>query len=218
VLGSGLVVAALEYLDAGALAAAGSTFPAPLPAGAGFLVLAEADGSQREADALRTEVVAALGDEALTVVAPGEPEFVRELWRWRDGVSIAVTAQRGGKVSEDIVVPLDRLAEAIERTVEIGRRHELPACSWGHAGDGNLHSTFLVSPTRPEELERASQASEELFALAAELGGSVSGEHGTGWVKRGQGRRQWTPKTIELMAAIKAEFDPKGLLNPGKKL
>ena len=218
VLGNGLVVAALEYLDAGTLAAAGAAFPGPLPAGAGFLVLAEADGSQREAGALREEVVGALGDEALTVVAPGEPEFVRELWRWRDGVSIAVTAQRGGKVSEDIVVPLDRLAEAIERTVEIGRRHELSACSWGHAGDGNLHSTFLVAPELPEELERASRASEELFALAAELGGSVSGEHGTGWVKRGQVRRQWAPKAIELMAAIKSEFDPKGLLNPGKKL
>jgi FAD/FMN-containing dehydrogenase len=218
VLGSGLVVAALEYLDAGTLAAAGNTFPAPVPAGAGFLVLAEADGSLGEAESLREAVVAALGDEALTVVAPGEPEFVRELWRWRDGVSIAVTAQRGGKVSEDIVVPLDRLAEAIERTLEIGRRHELSACSWGHAGDGNLHSTFLVSRERPDELERASQASEELFALAAELGGSISGEHGTGWVKRGQGRRQWAPKTVELMAAIKGEFDPKGLLNPGKKL
>jgi glycolate oxidase subunit GlcD len=218
VVGSGLVVAALEYLDAGTLTAAGGSFPVPVHAGAGFLVLAEADGSQSEAEVLRGDVVAALGDDALDVFAPREPEVVRELWRWRDGVSIAVTAQRGGKVSEDIVVPLDRLAEAIERTVEIGQRHELPACSWGHAGDGNLHSTFLVSPTRPEELERASQASEELFALAAELGGSISGEHGTGWVKRGQFRRQLSPKAIDLMAAIKGQFDPKGLLNPGKKL
>jgi glycolate oxidase subunit GlcD len=218
VLGSGLVVAALEYLDSGTLAAAGPAFVAPVPAGAGFLVLAEADGSRSEAEALRGDVVAALGEEALDVFAPDEPEAVRELWRWRDGVSIAVTAQTGGKVSEDIVVPLDRLAEAIEGTVEIGRRHELPACSWGHAGDGNLHSSFLVAPGRPEELERASQASEELFALAVELGGSISGEHGTGWAKRGQIRRQWPPKAIELMAAIKGEFDPKGLLNPGKKV
>jgi FAD/FMN-containing dehydrogenase len=189
-----------------------------VPAGAGFLVLAEADGSRSEVEALRGDVVAALGEEALEVFAPEEPDVVRELWRWRDGVSIAVTAQRGGKVSEDIVVPLDRLGEAIERTVEIGRRHELEACSWGHAGDGNLHSTFLIARERPEELERASQASEELFALAAELGGSISGEHGTGWAKRGQIRRQWSPKAIELMAAIKGEFDPKGLLNPGKKV
>jgi FAD/FMN-containing dehydrogenase len=167
---------------------------------------------------LRGDVVAVLGDGALDVFAPREPEVARDLWRWRDGVSIAVTAQRGGKVSEDIVVPLDRLGEAIERTVEIGQRRELPACSWGHAGDGNLHSTFLVSPERPEELDRASQASEDLFALAVELGGSISGEHGTGWAKRGQVRRQLPPKAIDLMAAIKGQFDPKGLLNPGKKV
>ena len=167
---------------------------------------------------LREDVVAALGDEALDVVAPREPEVVRELWRWRDGVSIAVTAQRGGKVSEDIVVPLDRLAEAIERTVEIGQRHELPACSWGHAGDGNLHSTFLVSRERPEELERASQASEELFALAAELGGSISGEHGTGWVKRGQVRRQWVAEDDRADGGDQGPVRPEGLLNPGKKL
>jgi glycolate oxidase subunit GlcD len=218
VLGSGLVVAALEYLDEGTLAAAGGSFPAALPAGAGFLVIAEADGSRREAEALRTDIVDALGVQALDVFAPQDPDVVRKLWRWRDGVSIAVTAQRGGKVSEDIVVPLDRLAEAIDRTVEIGRRHGLSALSWGHAGDGNLHSTFLVAPERPEELERASQASQELFALAVDLGGSITGEHGTGWVKRGHVRLQWSPKAIELMASIKAGFDPKGLMNPGKKL
>ena len=72
----------------------------------------------------------------------------RELWAWRDGVSIAVAAQRGGKVSEDVVVPFDRLAEAIEATVEIGREHGLRACSWGHAGDGNIHATFLVDLER----------------------------------------------------------------------
>jgi FAD/FMN-containing dehydrogenase len=139
------------------------------------------------------------------------------LWRWRDGVSIAVTAQRGGKVSEDIVVPLDRLAEAIGETLAIGRSHELAACSWGHAGDGNLHSTFLVDPGDSGELDRARLAAEELFALAARLGGSISGEHGVGWVKRGQLAHQWTPAALALHAHIKALFDPKNLFNPGKK-
>src|SRR4030095_9729373 len=98
------------------------------------------------------------------------------VWRCRDGVSTAVTAQRGGKVSEDIVVPLDRLGEAIEETLAIGARHGLDACSWGHAGDGNLHATFLVSPESVDELERAERACSELFDLALTLGGSISGE------------------------------------------
>ena len=90
-----------------------------------------------------------------------------------------MTAQRGGKVSEDIVVPIERLAEAIEATLEIGVRHGVPACSWGHAGDGNLHSTFMIDLDDPAELQRAELAGHELFELAAGLRGSVSGSTGS---------------------------------------
>jgi glycolate oxidase subunit GlcD len=217
VLGSGLTVAALEFLDGTTLEAAGRAFPGNVPAGAGFLVIAEADGSPDEASRLRAEVVDVLGDGALGLTAPTAADEVDALWRWRDGVSIAVTASRGRKVSEDVVVPLDRLAEAIEETIAIGRRHGLPACSWGHAGDGNLHATFLVSAD-DDELARAELAAQELFELAVRLGGAISGEHGVGWVKRGQLARQWAPRTLELHDEIKRTFDPKRLLNPGKKI
>jgi glycolate oxidase subunit GlcD len=217
VLGSGLLVAALEYLDGPTLKAAGRSFPVESPKDAGFLVLAEADGSTEEAERLRRELVDVLADGSLAVLAPSEAGTVAELWRWRDGVSLAVSAQRGGKVSEDIVVPIDRLREAIEETLEIGARHALPACSWGHAGDGNLHSTFLVAPEDEPGLTRAAEAAGELFELAVRLGGSISGEHGVGWVKRGQLARQWSPQAVALHAKIKRVFDPKGLLNPGKK-
>jgi glycolate oxidase subunit GlcD len=216
VLGNGLIVAALEYLDGSTLRAAGPAFPAPVPSAAGFLVVAEADGSEAEAAGVRAVLLDVLGDQALDVHAPEETAAIDALWRWRDGVSIAVSAQLGGKVSEDIVVPLDRLAEAIDETLAIGSRHGLSACSWGHAGDSNLHATFLVSPGSADELERARAAAEELFVLAVSLGGSVSGEHGVGVVKRG--RQGWSPKTAALMTAVKDAFDPRGLMNPGKKI
>ncbi len=110
----------------------------------------------------------------------------------------AVTTVRGGKVSEDIVVPFDRLGEAIERTQEI-------------------HSTFLIRTTDPSELERAEAGGIAVFDLAIELGGSLSGEHGLGLVKSGHLERFWAPRKLELHRGIKALFDPKGLLNPGKK-
>ena len=160
----------------------------------------------------------ALAEGAVLVHAPTDPEAVAELWRWRDGVSLTVSAKRGGKVSEDIVVPIDHLAEAIEETVEIGRRNGIEACSWGHAGDGNLHSTFLVVPGDEAELRRAERAAGEVFALALRLGGSISGEHGIGWTKRGRLSDQWAPRALDLHEEIKRAFDPKGLLNPGKKL
>lgn len=217
VLGSGLLVAALEYSDEGTLAAAGGSFPGPVGDGAPFAVIAEADGSYGEAERLRAELIETLGADAASLHAPTEQDEIASLWRWRDGVSIAVTARRGGKLSEDIVVPLDRLAEAIERIVEIGERHGLPACSWGHAGDGNLHATFLLAPSDEREQAVAERAAHDLFALAVELGGSISGEHGIGRIKYGQLQRQWNPRAVSLHGAIKDTFDPKGLLNPGKK-
>jgi glycolate oxidase subunit GlcD len=218
VLGNGLAVAALEYLDEGTIRAAGGSFSSGLPPQAEFLLIAEADGSAPEATRLQAELVEVLSETALSVHAPEQPRAVTELWRWRAGVSLAVTAQRGGKASEDIVVPVDRLGEAIEATLEIGRRHGLPACSWGHAGDGNLHSTFLIDPHDAAELERSERAAGELFELAARLGGSVSGEHGLGWVKRGALAQQWPPAALAAHEAIKHALDPKGLFNPGKKL
>ena len=218
VLGHGVRAAAIEYLDGEALASGAASFEAGVPDGAAFMVIAEADGTADEAERIRGELVEALSDGALAVHAPRGREELEALWRWRAGLAFAVIARRGGAVSDDIVVPLDRLAEAVEQTVEIGRRHDLVALSFGHAGDGNLHSTFLVEPGNADELARAMAACEELFELAVSLGGSISGEHGVGLLKRGQLARQWQPRALELHAAVKAAFDPKNLLNPGKKL
>jgi glycolate oxidase subunit GlcD len=217
VMGSGLQPAALEYLDEPAVGAAIGAFPGEAPDRPAFMLIAEADGSADEARRLRGELLEALGDGALATHAPEERGEIRELWRWRGGVGPAVTTARGAKVSEDIVVPLDHLAEGILATREIGRRHDLPACSWGHAGDGNLHSTFMLNPDDEAEAERAEAAVQELYALAVSLGGSVSGEHGLGVAKRGALALQWPEPALALHEQIKRVFDPKGLLNPGKK-
>jgi FAD/FMN-containing dehydrogenase len=100
----------------------------------------------------------------------------------------------------------------------IGVRHGLEACSWGHAGDGNVHSSFLIDLEDQVELQRAERAAAGLFTLAGELGGSVSGEHGLGSVKRGALAKQWPEAALGIHEAIKHTLDPKGLLNPGKKL
>jgi glycolate oxidase subunit GlcD len=209
VLAARVEAAALEFLDAAANRLAGVT-----PA-AGFLVIAEADGSAAEAARVRGRLIEILGAGARQVISPTAPAEVAALWSWRAGVGPAVRAVRGEKVSEDIVVPVEHLAEAVQATLEIGARHGLEACSWGHAGDGNLHATFLVAPGA---VERTAAAVEEVFALAARLGGSISGEHGIGTAKRGQLRRVWSPAAVELHRRIKDAWDPRGLMNPGKKL
>ena len=174
VLGNGLQVAALEYLDGRTIEVATGSYPGEIPAGTGFMVLAEADGRAAEAAAMADELAEVLAEEALDVFRFDDADQIAALWRWRDGVSIAVTALLGGKLSEDVVVPIDRLAEAVEGTLEIGARHGLDACSWGHAGDGNLHSSFMLDRGDTAAIERAARACDELFALAANLGGSIS--------------------------------------------
>jgi FAD/FMN-containing dehydrogenase len=196
--------------------AAGRAFPGR--AQHGFVVLAEADGSAEEALRVRGELLEVLADGARDVVAPQEAAAIRSLWRWRDGVSLAVAAARGAKLSQDIGVPVDRLEEAICETVAIGARAGLDACSWGHAGDGNMHATFLLEAGDAAQRALADAAAQELFDLALRLGGTVSGEHGIGTLKHGQLARQWAPAAVTAHRAIKAALDPKGLFNPGKKV
>ena len=93
-----------------------------------------------------------------------------------------------------------------------------PGCSFGHAGDGNLHSTFMIDPTDAAEVAAAERGMELVFAGALALGGTVSGEHGLGWLKRGQFARQFSGVDAEIQSAVKSLLDPRNLLNPGKKV
>ena len=180
-------------------------------------MLAEADGAAAEAQRVRAELIEALSDGETAVHAPQDAAGIRALWRWRAGISHAVAAARGAKLSDDVAVPLDRLAEAVDEIVAIGLRHDLEACSWGHAGDGNLHASFLLEPGDAAGRARADGAANDLFELALRLGGTVTGEHGIGVLKRGWLSRQWSPAAVAAHRAIKSALDPKGLLNPQKK-
>jgi FAD/FMN-containing dehydrogenase len=182
-IGSGMRPAALEFLDGRSFAAAAAGYPGDAPSDPAFVLIAE--------------YLDDAGESSLDPAA---------LWRWRDTVHGAVTSLRGGKLSEDIAVPVERLGDALRGIAEIGRAHELETCAWGHAGDGNVHATFLIAP---DEAERAEGAARELFEMAVELGGTVSGEHGLGTLKRGYAG--------PLDARIKEALDPGRILNPGKK-
>jgi glycolate oxidase subunit GlcD len=216
VLASGLQPAILEVLDGRTLAAAPP--PAALPAGAGFAVLVEAEGAAAAVERELADLREALEPGATAMHAPEGRAALDELWRWRAGLTYAAIAQHGGKVSEDVAVPVEHLRAMVEGTLEIGARHSLDACSWGHGGDGNLHATFLLDREDPEALARAGAAAREVVELALRLGGTASGEHGAGLLKRDVVAAATPPRLRELQLAVKAAFDPHGILNPGKKL
>ena len=147
-LASGAIPAALEFLDAGALAAAaGLPGTAARPARASPCSPRPTARSRARGRSARRSP-----RRSRTARSPCTPREPDALWRWRYGVSHRGDAQRGGKLSEDVAVPVERLAEAVEGTVAIGARHGLAACSWGHAGDGNVHADL---PARPGRRRRA---------------------------------------------------------------
>jgi glycolate oxidase subunit GlcD len=215
VMAAGIEPAALEFIDAATLAHVASGYPGELPIGADFALLVELDGSRAEAEREREAVLELLGGRALAIEQPDDEDA---LWRWRDGFNGVVTGVRGGKVSEDVSFPVERLAEGLDGFARIASRHGLRSCAWGHGGDGNVHATVLVDPSDEAELDRAEAVGAELFELVRELGGSIAAEHGVGLLKSGMLAPGWDTRAVELHEQIKQAFDPKGLLNPGKKL
>jgi glycolate oxidase subunit GlcD len=225
VLASGVAPAAVEFLDAETMEAAlptlGEAIPGLPPEVTGtatFVVIAEADGSSDQVARDREDLIAVMQAGAQAVHAPAKRAEVSALWLWRDVVSRAVTAREGGKVSEDIVVPVERIAETVRIVHELGARHRVPTCNWGHAGDGNIHANFMVNRNDEAGLARAAEAAHELFEFVTSIGGAVSGEHGIGIVKNHMLALQWPSRALDLHAQVKRVFDPKGLFNPGKKL
>ncbi|TMK98973.1 MAG: FAD-binding protein [Actinobacteria bacterium] len=218
VLGAGIQASALDFLDATTLELVGGGYPgAPgtLPKGAGFALLVEVDGTAAEVAAQCEALVELLAPAALAVE---EPRDAAALWRWRDGFNGVVRAGRGGKVSEDVAFPVEKLREGLERFEALAAERGLRSCAWGHGGEANVHATVLVDPASEAELDAADAAGEELFALVTSLGGSIAAEHGVGWLKRGRLAAHWDARAVALHEEIKRAFDPKGLLNPGKKL
>jgi glycolate oxidase subunit GlcD len=214
VLAAGMEVAAMDFLDSEALAHVAGAYPGEVPDGAGFALLIEVDGTHEQAQAQADELGELLGGVALAIECPE----AAALWRWRDGFNGVLSGVRGAKVSEDVSFPVERLLEGLERFEEIATDHGLSSCAFGHGGDGNVHATLLVDPADDAQLDRAQAVGGELFALVGELGGSIAAEHGVGWLKRGLLESHWDARTVALHEQIKLAFDPKGLLNPGKKL
>ena len=116
---------------------------------------------------------------------------------------------------EDLAVPISQIPRTIRRAREIGRETGVTVIFYGHFGDGNVHSAILIDPSDADEVRRADELADRLHRLAIDVGGTVTGEHGTGAVRQPYMRAEHGD-ALDLMRRIKDVLDPKGILNPGK--
>jgi glycolate oxidase len=129
-------------------------------------------------------------------------------------MSPAVRALARFKLSEDIVVPRQRIADLLAQVEHTSEATRVRTLTYGHAGDGNLHVNFLWDD--PADEPRVEQSIEQLFRDVIAMGGTLSGEHGIGIMKAPYLHLEQSPELIALQLRLKNAFDPKGLLNPGK--
>ena len=127
-------------------------------------------------------------------------------------------ASAPNKLGEDITVPRSAIPEAVRRLKEVSAKYGLPIVIFGHAGDGNLHPNILFDKRDPRQWAKVEQMVAEEFDIALELGGTLSGEHGVGTLKRPYMQRALGSASVVLQKSIKLAFDPLNILNPGKVL
>jgi D-lactate dehydrogenase len=207
---------ALEFLDDAALRLARAHGGESIPAAQALLII-EVDGDAadlpRAADAL---AAAARGAGLIEMQVAATAQETERLWAARRALSPALRTLSPNKINEDVVVPVSRLPELIEALRGISAKYQIPIVNFGHAGNGNIHVNLL--PRDAAEQGRAESALPDVFDCVIRLGGTLSGEHGIGLAKRDFLSRALDPTALDLMRSIKAQFDPDGILNPGKLL
>ena len=206
---------ALEFLDSACLQLIRED-GLELPSQAEALLLIEVDGQASELQSMTDTVVQATGD-CLDLQTAFEDAARAELWQARRNLSPSLRRISPEKINEDIVVPVSRLTDLLQLLSDIRARYSVPIVCFGHAGSGNIHVNLMPDGS-PEQHQSAMTALDEVFDGVLRLGGTLSGEHGVGIAKRDYIARELEPVALNLMHAIKRDFDPNNILNPDKNL
>jgi D-lactate dehydrogenase (quinone) len=209
---------ALEFLDDESLRLARRHGGDAVP-NAGALLIIEVDGAgDALADAADAVATAARGEGLLQLRSATAAAEVESLWAARRALSPALRTLAPHKINEDVVVPVSRLPELIDGLRGISALFSIPIVGFGHAGNGNIHVNLLYRPEDPVQSANAPDCLAAVFDLVLALDGTLSGEHGIGLAKRDFLAKALDPNALALMRRIKAQFDPDGILNPGKLL
>jgi len=217
ILASGIVPAKIELMDQASIQAVENYEPCGLPLDARAIILIELDGHPQailsEMEKAR-ELCERMGAREIKTAQSEEEK--KELWHARKLVSPAIARIKPTKISEDICVPKSKIPEAFKRLERIRDKYRLNMVIFGHAGDGNLHPNIMTDKRDAEEMKRVEQAVGEIFEVALQLGGTLSGEHGIGTMKAPFMEMELGAAGLGMMRKIKEAWDPNDIMNPGK--
>ena len=218
ILLAGILPAALELMDQTAIVCIEEALHLGLNTDVEASLIIETDGADDQTVLREIEAAARICREsgAQSVKLAGDESERASLWKARRSMSPSLARKAPNKLGEDITVPRSAIPEVIQRLRAISAKHDLPIVIFGHAGDGNLHPNILFDKRQPEQWKKAEQMVAEIFEAALAVGGTLSGEHGVGVLKRPYMERALGSISIDVQRHIKQTLDPLNILNPGK--
>jgi glycolate oxidase len=213
----GLLPMAMEVIDKNCIDAIEQNFAFGFSKNVNAILLVAVDGEAAQVERESKIIERILRENGgFDILRSETKDEENKLWDARRAISPSLMKYGTLKINEDVVVPRSRVPELIRQVEEIGRKHNTFVANFGHAGDGNIHVNFLCNREDSDSIARARECVKETFALSVALGGSISGEHGIGYVKAAYLDMAIDAPTLEIMKGIKRVFDPNGILNPGK--
>ncbi len=213
----GLLPMAMEVIDKFCVEAVEQNFAFGLSRDAEAILLVAVDGSKEEVAKNAETIERIIGENGgFDILRARSKEDEDRLWDVRRAISPSLMKYGTLKINEDVVVPRSKVPELVAEIEQIGKRHNTFVANFGHAGDGNIHVNFVIDRDDPAAIARARECVAETFKLSVALGGTISGEHGIGYVKANYLDYAIDKPTLEIMKGIKNVFDPNGILNPGK--
>ncbi|WP_449539632.1 glycolate oxidase subunit GlcD [Ferdinandcohnia sp. Marseille-Q9671] len=217
IIASKIIPTTLEFLDQPTLEAVEAFAQIGLPTDVKAILLIEQDGPEEVVKRDIAKIVDICQVEHAVSVKAAESEEEAEALRTARRAALSALARlKPTTILEDATVPRSEIANMVQAIEEIAKKYELRICTFGHAGDGNLHPTCLTDVRNHKEIERVEKAFEEIFQKAIELGGTITGEHGVGVMKAPYLEMKLGTAGIAVMQAIKNSLDPLNIMNPGK--
>lgn len=217
IIANKIIPATLEFLDQATLKVVEDYAKIGLPTDAKAVLLIEQDGAPEVVERDIKKIADLCTEEnAVSVQIAKTKAEAEALTTARRAALSALARLKPTTILEDATVPRSQVANMVKAINEIAEKYQLNICTFGHAGDGNLHPTVPTDARNKEEMERVEKAFEEIFEKAIELGGTITGEHGVGIMKAPYLELKLGQEGIAAMKAVKTALDPNNIMNPGK--